>query len=499
MQLDLQIVIDIDNTIINYDPIFNRICSRFKLRPSHINHCLKTFLKETIYACNSTHTADKIWQRIQAAVYGNLSDNAILFTGALEFLEQFGKNVKLVSHKTTVPYNGPAIKLREKCIQNLERLGILKFVSLSNIEMLETIVEKIKYINSLNPDLWVDDLLHPLQSKDAPDCLKIHFSNEKNEFLTGRIITLNCWAHISDFLNFSNLPLLKLQEIRKIASTKNTVFANTQCDPSFIKLFSDFDIKSGRLYREAIHRRILTEKYNFNTARLLAEGQTGVKLESLNAVNLTVFSEITLAQLREQLVIMESIKHNDKIMDATDSIKRTSDYLEIIDRRIIDLENNFSKVYYEEIQVLKFLNQLAKKKAVIKLNLFKIDSESIIKNRCFCLPDLSLENLLVNEKIYLIDFESSGFDDSVKMASNIFHHPKFKMQLNDKINLLKVFIEVFNDQNNEWLKRFYAIQDLWAVNWLCLILKYAIKSNSFTEYQKRKKFYLSHCGFYGYQ
>lgn len=499
MQSDLQIVVDIDNTIINYDPIFNRICSRFQLHAVNLNRCSKSFLKETIYASYSDFAADKIWQRIQAAVYGNLSDSAILYTGVFEFFQKFGENVKLVSHKTFIPYNGPAIELRKKCLQNLKRLGVLKFVSLSNVTMLETKAEKIKYINSLNPDLWIDDLLQLLQSNDSVDCFKIHFSNDTNEFLENKIITLNCWAHISDFLNFSGPTSLRLQGIRRIATSNNLVLVKTLGDPSYIKFFTDSNRKNGRVYREAVHRKILIEEYNFNTAILLSEGQAGVKLESLNANKIKVFSENTLTQLRDQLNIMYSIKHHDKIIDATDSIKKTSNYIEVIDRRIIDLERNFSKDYFEDIQILKHLYQFARNKAQIKFKHYKIDPESEIQNRCFCLPDLSLDNLLVNEKIYLIDFESSGFDDSVKMASNIFHHPKFKMQPNDKINLFKVFIDVFNDHNNEWLKRFYAIQDLWAVNWLCLILKYAIISNSFNEYQNRKKFYLSHCGFYGYQ
>jgi hypothetical protein len=77
------------------------------------------------------------------------------------------------------------------------------------------------------------------------------------------------------------------------------------------------------------------------------------------------------------------------------------------------------------------------------------------------------------------------------MASNVFHHPQFNLKIGEKIEFFNLFKSVFNEKDNTWLKRFELVQELWGINWLCIILNKAIETNSFNEYLERKEYYIN--------
>jgi len=154
--------IDLDNTLVSYDGLFYRLGRARGVVPEGVaanKVSVHTYL-------HATYAID-VWTELQAEAYGPAMIEAEPFPGALEFIRAAradGIRVSIVSHRTRVPYRGPAHDLHHAARQWLARHG------LENIEAYfeEDREAKCARIAALGCVAFIDDLPSVLSHPQFP-------------------------------------------------------------------------------------------------------------------------------------------------------------------------------------------------------------------------------------------------------------------------------------------------------------------------------------------
>lgn len=152
-----RIGLDLDNTVIDYKDAYLNISKIFELN-------FKVYSKHEIKsALVSSANGDYAWQEYQSQLYTKGLDFAKVSRGLLKFLNYCKKKkieVFIISHKTeSTPAEFGGLKLREPAMRWLQKNKIVpQLIKKDNIYFCSTQEEKIKMINSLKIDLFVDDL-----------------------------------------------------------------------------------------------------------------------------------------------------------------------------------------------------------------------------------------------------------------------------------------------------------------------------------------------------
>ena len=152
--------LDFDNTLISYDLLFHRIARQKGLIPSKIPK-EKTAIRNYLRA----NDIEVEWTRLQGEVYGAHILEAEPFPEMLATLRNLATqdiSMCLVSHKTRVPYMGPAYDLHAAARGWLTQWGFFSSQGLGwtddQIFFEITKEEKIERIVSLGCTHYVDDL-----------------------------------------------------------------------------------------------------------------------------------------------------------------------------------------------------------------------------------------------------------------------------------------------------------------------------------------------------
>jgi hypothetical protein len=158
--------IDLDNTIVSYERIFERIASEWGLVETGIPRgktALRDYLRQT--------GREDTWTTIQGHAYGERMGEAEPFPGVETFFARCrreGVSVHIISHRTEYPYMGPRRNLHEaavawleqNCFFDIERIGLRRenvFFELTKEEKLQRIVRTgcTHFIDDL-PELLAD-------------------------------------------------------------------------------------------------------------------------------------------------------------------------------------------------------------------------------------------------------------------------------------------------------------------------------------------------------
>lgn len=153
-----KIGIDLDNTIINYKNSFKIFCKRNKLN-------IKIFDKKNLKIYLDKNKNLPSWTEAQEEIYGNLIKFAKLFKHYKKFEKNLIKNnfkIFIISHKTKYSQFSKKYDLRlaaNKWInQNLK-------IENYKVYFCRTIIDKIRIINDLKLDYYIDDLTKILNNK----------------------------------------------------------------------------------------------------------------------------------------------------------------------------------------------------------------------------------------------------------------------------------------------------------------------------------------------
>ncbi|HAZ07869.1 MAG TPA: hypothetical protein DCZ01_04940 [Elusimicrobia bacterium] len=168
----MRIGIDFDNTLVGYDGLFSRLTRERRWLTGRTART-KAQIKRALIA-EDGH--DLRWQRLQADAYGPRIIEAHASPGALEFVAKArrgGHEVYVVSHKSERSHLDPSIRLRDCARLWLARNGAR--LPKDRVLFASTRDEKIRMIERLGLDVFIDDLPEVLAHPDFPSRTeKIH-------------------------------------------------------------------------------------------------------------------------------------------------------------------------------------------------------------------------------------------------------------------------------------------------------------------------------------
>jgi len=204
----MRVGIDIDNTIINYESAFLLLSELIGLKVSNDSNA-KELIKNSL---KSRFKGESLWNFAQGLVYGPLARNAKLYPNCFDvitFLKKSKSKIFLVSHKTINPINKNLshFDLRDITIKFLQQERIINHMGpiyKENIFFCDSIDEKVEKINSLNLDIFIDDLEEVLNHVNWPKkTFRLLFANNvKNKIINGdRHSFASNWNEIKAFFN----------------------------------------------------------------------------------------------------------------------------------------------------------------------------------------------------------------------------------------------------------------------------------------------------------
>ena len=164
--------IDLDNTIVCYDAVFERLASELEL-PGHVASAGKQAIRDYL----RQQDREDEWTLMQGKAYGSRMSEAVPFEGVMEFMARArdrAHELCIVSHRTKQPFLGDPVDLHAAAREWLRERGIDQFAS---VFLEETAADKAARIDALSCDVFIDDLPDFLGRSDFPDkTRKLHFT-----------------------------------------------------------------------------------------------------------------------------------------------------------------------------------------------------------------------------------------------------------------------------------------------------------------------------------
>lgn len=419
------LIIDIDNTIIDYSKAFfyhGRFASK--------NSCKYYFRHNYPSSCEND-----LWIELQGEVYGNSFDKISLYPFFKTFFNSLKNdfNIIFVSHKTDTTLCGRFQNIRQKIIALLqEKLDH----SSCTFFFTNTLDEKIDLIAKLDPFIYIDDLEEPLLRvyERCPKSIPINFSTHSSG--QGQLASFSNWNQILYFINhhINDFKLFSTMSTNTVLRVNDTV----------LKFFS----KKDRFHREL-------QAYNLFSKLKLPVGE----ITHSNDENILIaypylqLSDITFEDFIDSLSLF--VHHCKSISSypfhATDACLSIEDYLCSIATRCLNLGIN--------------LNYRLKKKP--EHTLFT----------CLTLPDFSLRNTFsFNNNSLVLDFESVGIDDPTRWEYNLIHHHHHSFTKNQISQISDIFTTHFPDIS---AKHRELVNYFTSMTWLLIDYRRKISSNGF--------------------
>ena len=207
----MKIVIDIDNTLVDYRKSLFKYIKQSNIILEGIKPELKMCeLKNKI----KKNIGDNFWQTVQAYIYSDKSSDVTFYKNSCDFIKKaFEENfeIYLVSHKTIFGlHKSKNINIREissKRINNwLCKEKIRNFIK--EVIFTDTFDEKISIINEINPSIIIDDLLEIhtkiMEKRESTiTCKNILFEGndiDKSTIYLNNVFKANTWLEIIEFV-----------------------------------------------------------------------------------------------------------------------------------------------------------------------------------------------------------------------------------------------------------------------------------------------------------
>ena len=162
----MKIGFDFDNTIVCYDQAIEILSAALNL-PNDLNRS-KLSIRDYLRSQNR----EQEWTEFQGTLYGP----GMKFAKPYEFFIEITNVLKkqkhelfIISHRSKYPYAGEKHDLHQFAKIWLEdKINAKQLICYKNIYFLETLENKIKKINELKIDLFVDDLIEVINHKIFP-------------------------------------------------------------------------------------------------------------------------------------------------------------------------------------------------------------------------------------------------------------------------------------------------------------------------------------------
>ncbi|MDN3509123.1 MAG: hypothetical protein P0S93_03795 [Candidatus Neptunochlamydia sp.] len=187
----MKIGIDFDNTIANYDEVFYQAAVEWELIPQS----LETSKKSVRDYLRNANQEDE-WTKLQGYVYGDRMDLAKPYPSVDSFFNYCqleGIETFIISHKTKHPYLGFKYDLHAAAKGWLETQSFAPDLAFFEL----TLKEKLRRIDVLNCDYFIDDLPEILAEKIFPPHVKkILFDPANHHSEMPGVIRVTSWDEV---------------------------------------------------------------------------------------------------------------------------------------------------------------------------------------------------------------------------------------------------------------------------------------------------------------
>jgi hypothetical protein len=149
------IAFDLDNTILDYRTSLHQL----KLDRAELNK-ISAHTKADFRLRVIAEFGEDYWTELQGFLYTEYVAYSRIDPKFVDLLKYLGANqwqTSIISHKTKFPYLGPKLNMRDCALKRLEVAGIEKLLT-NGVHFFATKEEKIDYINSVKPNIYIDDL-----------------------------------------------------------------------------------------------------------------------------------------------------------------------------------------------------------------------------------------------------------------------------------------------------------------------------------------------------
>ncbi len=202
--------IDFDNTIVSYDELMHAIAAGWGAIPAGTPKNKQT-IRDLL---RQMPDGEIVWQRLQAAAYGERIMEAAPAAGVEKFFafcERHGIPVCIVSHKTEYSNLGEsAVNLRAGAMGWLRQRGLVAgdagVIRDTAVYFEPTRSAKIERVKKLGVTHFIDDLVETFEDPGfPPEVCRILYAGTMSRELRG--ITRFCaWSEIQDYFARATVP-----------------------------------------------------------------------------------------------------------------------------------------------------------------------------------------------------------------------------------------------------------------------------------------------------
>jgi len=456
--MNLRIGIDFDNTIANYDSVFEFAAKEKQF----ISQDWKGNKKELRNLLRNSVKGELKWQQLQGLVYGKYMHKAEAFPGLREFLfacKVRGVDLYIISHKTEYGhFDAEKISLRDearKWLENNFQISKGKFgITRQNVFFHSTRLEKVQRIKELRCDYFIDDLVEVFEEELFPnDTKKILFDRSiSNPEASIDISILKSWSQIRTFLLGelqkdeiralikNDLDFRDVEELEILKGNGNSRVYSFFADSSkyLLKIYPDIGTDPRPRLRNEFN--VLTKLYgNFFPVpkpikydELLNWGIyefiNGNKVEEITDDNISIASGFCEKLLNFQKEY--SISDFNLASEACLSGEEIEFQIESRLESLLKIQDTSLVLFLRD----EFLPVFAERK-----NLYSMQSSlfSVSLNHDFWIlspSDFGFHNVIRtrDDGYYFIDFEYFGWDDPAKLISDFVWHPGMKLSMKMK-------------------------------------------------------------------
>ncbi|MGH2363546.1 MAG: 5' nucleotidase, NT5C type [Chloroflexota bacterium] len=188
--------VDVDNTIVCYDELFQRAALERGLIPPWL-----TGTKPAVRDWLRAQGREDAWTELQGWVYGPGLEYAAPFPGVVDALRAFAATdvqVCVISHKTRYPYVGERFDLHASARAWLERM--LPGLGAERVFLESTKERKLARIGTLGCDPFIDDLPEFLAEPNFPPNTRRILFDPNRQFGDTHIERICSWGELRQLI-----------------------------------------------------------------------------------------------------------------------------------------------------------------------------------------------------------------------------------------------------------------------------------------------------------
>lgn len=504
---ELCIGIDFDNTIANYENVFQNVAKEIGAIP----RCFTGTKLSIRNYLSGTSGKQRTWQRLQGQVYGRHMHRASIMPGFAWFLcrcQRRGVSVVIISHKTEYGhFDSDRTPLRVaafKWIQDQGFLGEDGFgIKKENIYFEDTRQKKIERISRLGITHFIDDLPEVLHDSEFPKrTQKVLFSVvEPPTELPSNIVHCQSWEIIGQHIlgpeNDDDNVFVARKTVKHL-DIESCTFANAG--------------GNNRVYvlTTTNSERLMLKRYGsfHNDGRDRLSTEYGA-CRFLKNHGIEVVPSAVAADKKLDLGVFEWIDGEKILKPDSEDINKALEFVQILD----DLHtadgacslNTASEACLSGMDICrqiharrKILEDISQASGVLKdylcncfdpsfqrtkqytmdrWSMFGSFEEELPKQyQTLSLSDFGFHNSLRQKdgRIRFVDLEYFGWDDPVKLVSDFWWHPGMDLSFELKSLWLLKSKAIFTRDTN-FVLRLGAAHPMYGLRWALIVLNSVIK------------------------